>query len=163
MPANTDTAAFNARMGELVPELKNKYGHFPMQRDVWVPPTGKSPDGKPAFMASPKAERGATKPVQDGYVWGPGSLGFGYYHLTTKDAYKGLESRLRGESAPDITCCFRGSTDKKELKEIHLIMYARSHSPKPDDFVAREHAAKMNGAAFRGQDDFGLWEMRLKK
>ena len=152
---------FNARMAELVPELKSEYGRYPMKREKWVPssPNEKSPDGKPSFLASPR-DPGNTKPLLDDYVWGPGSRGFGYYHLTTKEAYATLEARLQSASAP--TCCFGGSKDKSDLKELHIIMYYRAGSPKPDDDIAREHGAKMSGAAFRAPDDFGLWELNLK-
>lgn len=157
--------SYNAKMGELVPELKNKYGHRPMNRDKWVSTSGTAPDGQPAFIAHPKPTGGQQNLVKDGYVWGPGCKGFGYYHLTTQDAYKALGARLKNETVPGCGCgggSSLSSKDMSDLKAIEILMYSRGQSPKPNDDYAREHAAQAMGQAFRPADDIGAWELKLK-
>lgn len=165
MASTSYYSSYNAKMAELVPELKSKYGQCPMKRDKWVRASETVPNGQPAFIAHPKPSKGQTNPVKEDYVWGPGSKGFGYYHLTTQDAYKALGARLANEAVPGCGC-FGGSSmsskDKSDLKQIEILMYSRGQSPKPDDAYAKEHAIQANGQAFRPADDIGVWELKLK-
>ena len=121
----------NAKMQKRVPELKSKYAAYPMNEVSWLKPPAKAPNGKPLFIKSPQPEKGEVKEVKLDYVWGPGTYGFGYYHMLMKEAYVILSARLQKESAPSIGCgCFGGGEkdpDKlSDLKEIHHIMYFRS-------------------------------------
>lgn len=128
----------NAKMRKRVPELKSEYAAYPMNYEGnWPKPPATAPDGNKLFVKSPPAPKGEAKELKDDYVWGPGTYGFGYYHLLTKDAYKILEARLAVDSAPTVGCggCFgKGSSGadeydperRSDLKEIHHIVYFRS-------------------------------------
>lgn len=162
--------SINAMMGRVVPELNSSYAAYPMANKAWVSASGKAPDGQPAFEASPKAPKGETKPLKKDYVWGPGTRGFGYYHMTTKEAYVILSARLQHEAggSAHAGCCGRSKTSdetprQEALKEIHHLMYFRSQSPVPNDKEARIHGLRQNAAAFRPDSDLGPWDIKPSK
>jgi hypothetical protein len=48
---------------QLVSELAaSKYTAYPMEQTKWLSPKEKTHEGNPAFIASPKPEKGQTKP-----------------------------------------------------------------------------------------------------
>eukprot|EP00581_Thalassiosira_minuscula_P012943 CAMPEP_0183721572 /NCGR_PEP_ID=MMETSP0737-20130205/13808_1 /TAXON_ID=385413 /ORGANISM="Thalassiosira miniscula, Strain CCMP1093" /LENGTH=176 /DNA_ID=CAMNT_0025951609 /DNA_START=48 /DNA_END=578 /DNA_ORIENTATION=+ len=144
---------------QLVPELRSRHARHPLNRSHWIHPTkeARTPqaDGDEAtFIAYPKPQKGQTVPVKEGYVWGPGSKGFGYYHLLTKDSYVALAARLANETTPTISCCFGGKpkTSKDDTEDIRhvyqFVVYPRSKSPVPNDSVAYSHGIAEGRANF---------------
>lgn len=158
--------ALNDAMAFYVPELKSRYGQYPMNHGAqWLSAKCTHPDGKPAFLAAgAPPNQNEEKDLIDDYVWGPGTLGFGYYHLTTKESYKILAARLRELSAPNLAGVFSKAKRqrKEQLKQIEIILYYRSASPVPQDAHARTHGLQTNAAAFRPPDDLPFWQYRLK-
>ena len=95
------------------------YADFPMNYGAkWLRGGDKVPvgpqTGEPAFIRTDNVMPSdvGVDGFRAGYVWGPGPSGFGYYHLTTKEAYKALEARLQVDAAP--VCCFGQSKEKHE-------------------------------------------------
>jgi hypothetical protein len=164
------TDDMNAKF-QVVPELAaSKYGAYPMELTKWLSPQEKTPEGNPAFIASPKPEKGQTSVLKPDYVWGPGMYGFGYYHLLTKESYKILAARLHNELAPDVGCsCFGGGSstadtpNRKDLAEVHIVMYYRSKSSVPNDSVARKEGLKADGIAFQPMDNLSILDLKPSK
>jgi hypothetical protein len=122
----------------------------------WLTPslTNESDVPIPPFIA-PNAKskvRGQnTNPVKEDYVFGNGSVGVGYYHMLTKDAYDILAIRLVNRNARKeqvlsnyscyICCCpcissLRTSKEKLETEIQHLndmidMIRARRNAPRP--------------------------------
>jgi hypothetical protein len=95
---------------------------------------------------------------------------FGYYHLLTKESYVILASRLQSEASPEVDCsCFGGGNsteetpNKKDLPDVHIVMYYRSKSPVPNDRLAREHGLKADGAAHAPMDDICILDIKPSK
>jgi hypothetical protein len=87
----------------------------------WTEPDGKSPDGKMGFLV---ATTGGISRFKDGYIFGRGSKGLGYYHQTTRDAYTILGQRLdvRAQALEQsIACdqCCGGKSSKSKLNELN--------------------------------------------
>mmetsp|Transcript_2910 Transcript_2910/g.6740 ORF Transcript_2910/g.6740 Transcript_2910/m.6740 type:complete len:168 (-) Transcript_2910:192-695(-) len=138
---------------QLVPELRSPLAAYPMDRKKWLPPMAKTSDGKVGFIASPQPPKGETKQLKPDYVWGPGTRGFGYYHVLTKEAYVALEARMAKELAPTVSCCSGKSKDEdrdmEDLRYVHrIVVYPRSKSPIPKDTYALEHSVAEGRAAF---------------
>lgn len=99
----------NAALND-VPELwKNPLATFPMSLERWVEPgamieTTSIDDDKvekvPAFIAS-KESTGKRK----NYVYGPGLLGRGYYHIQTRASYQILSRRYSQQLKSSTPCC----------------------------------------------------------
>lgn len=152
----------NAKM-QLVPELRSEYASYPMERAKWLSAGDKAPDGNRAFIASPKPEKGETKELKPDYVWGPGTYGFGYYHLLTKESYVILSARLQSEPSQGCSCFGSSTKDtpkQEDLNDVYLVMYYRSKSPVPNDRMAKEHCLKEAGMAFRPADDLGVFDVK---
>ena len=148
---------------KVVPELRSRHARYPLNRERWLVPskdatTPKQDGSEPTFIACPKPPKGQTNPMKEGYVWGPGSKGFGYYHLLTKDSYVALAARLHGETSPTVTCCGgKPKKDKTEADDLHhvyqFVVYPRSKCPLPKDSVAYNHGVEEGGAAFINPED----------
>jgi hypothetical protein len=141
----------------LVPELHSAFARYPLDRPRWIRPTQethtpKADGGELTFMSFPPPPKGETNDIRMNYVWGPGTKGFGYYHLLTKESYVALAGRLHSETAPSIPCCGGGAAskeDKGDLEEVYLnIVYPRSKSPVPKDSYAQNHAIAEARAGF---------------
>ncbi len=145
----------NAAMKRVAPELSSKFAIYPLQRKFWLSPEAKSGPNNDqsitAFIAHPRNDKGTPSPsLKEDYVWGPGSFGFGYYHLLTRDSYKILHARMREEYGGDICCCYgpvhsTASTGVlkptgKDYDTVKNIMYNRSICSRPDDYLAQKEA-----------------------
>ena len=80
----------------------------------------------------------------------PGSKGFGYYHLLTKDSYVALAARLHGKTSPTVSC--RGGKNKQDSAELEdlrhvyqFVVYPRSKCPVPKDSLAYNHGVEEGG------------------
>ena len=103
--------------------------------------------GEPCFIAV----KGVTnQPMKEHYVYGAGTLGWGYYHLLTRDSYNILYVRL-SNTIPYMCCsCFNKEATRAidEHDQITRICYNRSVASIPDDFQAAKDAeAKARGTA----------------
>ncbi|KAL7490732.1 hypothetical protein ACHAWT_000269 [Skeletonema menzelii] len=134
----------NAKMARIAPVLKSPYAQYPLSaqsgRSMWVNPDGgRTAKGEPCFIAG----QGKDQPImKEHYVYGAGSLGFGYYHLLTRDSYKILYIRLQS-STPYVCCsCFNKEATRAldEHDEITRICYNRSVATIPDDIQAVKDA-----------------------
>ena len=83
----------------VAPELNSPYAKYPLSsssgRNEWVDPgTGRTSKGEPCFI---KGGGGwtPTTPTKQDYAYGPGPLGFGYYHFLTRESYAVLYGRFR--------------------------------------------------------------------
>ena len=152
----------NERM-QLVPELRSPFARFPLDRPRWIRPTREQHTPKEVgwertFIACPPPPKGTKNDVKMNYVWGPGSKGFGYYHLLTKESYVALSARMHSECAPPIPCCGGATKEseekRKELEHVYLlIVNPRSKSPVPQDTYAVNHTYADAGAAFIPPED----------
>mmetsp|Transcript_19417 Transcript_19417/g.55857 ORF Transcript_19417/g.55857 Transcript_19417/m.55857 type:complete len:204 (-) Transcript_19417:176-787(-) len=149
---------------QLVPELRSKFARYPLDRPRWIRPTResntpKADGGELTFIPHPKPPKGQTNPVKMNYVWGPGTKGFGYYHLLTKESYTALAGRMHSECAPPTPCCGGANSKddearRKELEHVYLlIVNPRSQSPVPKDTYALTHTYAQAGAAFTPPED----------
>lgn len=106
---------------------------------MWVDPRGKTAEGKPLFIKGEGSQEPARK---DDYVYGPGPLGWGYYHLLTRVSYEILFRRMHS-STPFVCCCFATKEARMQLsdhEDVRLIMYNRSVASIPDDKQAAKDA-----------------------
>ena len=92
--------------------------------------TATGPKKEPCYIRSAKDEG-----RKEDYVFGPGPMGFGYYHLLTRASYAALYARMTQESP--VPCCFWFMYGKKRRLEfsgydqVERIVYARSRSSVP--------------------------------
>lgn len=123
-------------MARVASELSSPYAKFPLKRKAWLSPAGKTAKGEAAYISAPSGS-----PARANYVHGPGSRGFGYYHLLTPDSYKALYARLHNQ-APN-PCCACSKVARQELSDfddVKTIVYNRSVARIPDDDQGREDA-----------------------
>ena len=137
----------NQKMAKVCPELASSYAKYPLKQSRWLDPQDTGPKGEPCFMAS-QQDAG----VKMDYVFGPGRLSRGYYHLLTKDSYKILYARTLN-TAPSGCCAFdkaaRQAVDDHDT--VKRLMYNRSVASIPDDAVGASdaiHGAKQTAQAF---------------
>ncbi len=133
-------------------ELKSPYARYPLSaqsgRTMWVNPNGgKTSKGEPCFIAG----QGKVQPIiKEHYVYGAGTLGWGYYHLLTRDSYNILYVRL-SNTTPYMCCsCFNKEATRAIDEHDHItrICYNRSVASIPDDIQAAKDAeAKARGTA----------------
>eukprot|EP00558_Chaetoceros_sp_UNC1202_P005986 CAMPEP_0197233170 /NCGR_PEP_ID=MMETSP1429-20130617/1317_1 /TAXON_ID=49237 /ORGANISM="Chaetoceros sp., Strain UNC1202" /LENGTH=172 /DNA_ID=CAMNT_0042691381 /DNA_START=19 /DNA_END=537 /DNA_ORIENTATION=- len=144
----TDTNnKINQGMGRIARELRSNYATFPLKRKAWLDPNAQIDTGAPAFIPHAKdSNKNVTPTFKDDYVWTPGSCGFGYYHLLTRDAYVGLHVRLRKNPPPIewCSCCLPSNSRTGQLandyEDAVSIVYNRSIASRPDDFLAGKEA-----------------------
>ena len=108
-------------------------------RSMWVKPDGGRTDkGEPCFIAG----QGKNQPMKEDYVYGAGSLGYGYYHFLTRDSHKILYRRLQSETMFACCSCFNKEATKAidEKDEISRLCYNRSVATIPDDIQAAKDA-----------------------
>lgn len=147
----------NHAMKQYLPETAGcNYADYPMNFPRWLNPKDKAPDGKPCFLQTSNSL--PAEGIKVGYVWGPGNLGFGYYHLLTQHAHKTLFTRIshrRVNIGPDSGggggCCgCFGEVDPRtkmpsgvssdDIDDLRLIFHARSVASVPNDGQARQDA-----------------------
>ena len=146
----------NHAMKQYLPETAGcSWADYPMKFPRWLKANEQAPDGKPCFIKTENVlpEEG----VKVAYVWGPGNLGFGYYHLLTKQANKILYTRIlnrkvfTGTSSGGGGCCgCFGEVDPRSkiptgvsadlIDDLRRLFYARSVATIPNDDKAREDA-----------------------
>mmetsp|Transcript_1834 Transcript_1834/g.2271 ORF Transcript_1834/g.2271 Transcript_1834/m.2271 type:complete len:139 (+) Transcript_1834:1-417(+) len=110
-----------------------------MKREMW-----EDEKSKDLFIPS-NDSNGNGKDFKLDYVYGPGRMGFGYYHLLTIDSYKALYARLRNE-APTVCCCFGTKAAREEASEwddVLTIVYNRSIASRPDDVIGAQDAIRI--------------------
>jgi hypothetical protein len=131
----------NEKMVKVAPELASSFAEYPMTREYWLDPITKINDNTPAFISHPKDPNQLTSPpLKIDYVYGPGPLGIGYYHLLTRESYISLHRRLRNEATVQC-CCFGSSTPGAEFQyEVKNIVYNRSIATRPDDILGQQQA-----------------------
>lgn len=135
---------------------KCSYADFPMRHARWLTPKEKTPDGQPCFIKT--GNELPAEGIKPGYVWGPGSFGFGYYHLLTKSAHVTLYARINnrrvfvgGNSNKGGCCgCFGGETDPRskmpsgvsadDIDDLRRLQHARSVATIPNDGQAQADA-----------------------
>mmetsp|Transcript_28013 Transcript_28013/g.44054 ORF Transcript_28013/g.44054 Transcript_28013/m.44054 type:complete len:180 (-) Transcript_28013:1213-1752(-) len=142
----------NAKMARVASELTSPYAKYPLSaqtgRSMWVNPSGgRTAKDELCFIAGQGKDEPMKKPD---YVYGPGTMGYGYYHLLTRDSYKILYVRL--QSAAPVACCscFNKEATRAidEHDEVTRICYNRSVATIPDDIQAAKDAeAKARGTA----------------
>jgi len=137
----------NAAMPKVAPELASKYVSYPMKRQVWLSVNGQIDGNVPAFIPHKKDPNFPNTPLKDDYVWGTGPRGFGYYHILCREAYVILYHRISFMVAPGSCCsCYSPqpshgeAPSANELHDVKEVIYARSVSSRPDDFLAVKEA-----------------------
>ena len=150
------------------------------QTDRWTPINGKTSFGLPAFI--PAAAKATTRgennnPQKDQYIFGKTTATslvhrneLGYYHISTKEAYEILSSRVKsniGKKEIDyavvscITCGIGGKRLQKEiqdLKDIHGIVKARASAPSPQGIVGlRPEDQQDKSKRNNHYSDTGVW------
>jgi len=93
----------------------------------WTPVSGTAPDGSPPFIMhySKSKIRGVNRNgFRNNYIFGKGPSGIGYYHISTKEAYKVLLTRIdrhlikiHNDLSCAKLCCFWNRPHVKSLKE----------------------------------------------
>ena len=132
----------NEKMGRVAPELASPFAKYPLSaksgRNMWVNPNGGTTSkGEPCFIQG----QGKTQPMKQHYVYGAGSMGFGWYHLLTRDSYRALYNRLH--STAPVPCCAFSKEARKALHDhddITRICYNRSVASIPDDLQGAKDA-----------------------
>lgn len=150
-----------------------RYTETTKETHCWTPVNGKTPCGLLAFYsANPKATtRGENaNPPKDDYIFGKAASQLGYYHITTKEAYDILSSRVESKISKKgidyavvscLTCGIGGKGLQKELqklKDIHGIVKARASAPLPQGIVGlRPEVQQDKLKRNRHYSDTGVW------
>ena len=138
--ANSKT---NENMVKVAPELASSFAQYPIKRKAWLHPSANINDsGTPAFISRPKDRKHKTMPplLKLDYVYGPAKLGWGYYHLLTRESYIALWGRLRNEAHPPARICCFVSPIGELYEEVKAIVYNRSTATRPDDILAYQES-----------------------
>ena len=128
----------NDILPRVAPELASKYAKHPLAREMWLDASVKT-DEFVAFIPHPKDPNFPEPAMKEDYVWGPGPMGYGYYHLLTRASYKVLHARLSNKSSVGC-CCVPQSREQSNLDEVKTIVYNRSIASRPDDLLAYKEA-----------------------
>ncbi len=148
----------NQSMKVLLPETNGcSYADFPMTGKKWLSGKDKAPEGGYCFLRT-EATMPKDPGFKQGYVWGSGPFGFGYYHILTKEAHITLYHRIQnrrvftGESSSGgfCSCCFGSSPEDPDgiptslpeipaddLDNLRRLFHARSVATKPNDVQAQ--------------------------
>ena len=148
----------------------------------WTSTFGTAPDGQPGFI--PANSRSTTKgvnsnPKKPDYIFGEESKGLGYYHITTREAYKILLKRVHVRSmdlANEVQCLTCGSyvflfgffskpsciSEKEdELSELNVtrdVIKARAEADFPIGEVGISPAVRNNNGIVRKYySNTGIW------
>jgi hypothetical protein len=143
----------------------------------WTKLNGTAPDGKPGFVpANAKStSRGVNaNPMITDYIFGNSPVGLGYYHVTTREAYQILKTRvsqqvhiLENELACS-QCCTLGFKPKcitdieaqvDELQTVRDVVIARADADVPVGDVGVVPVGLHSDARRRNQyySDTGMW------
>ena len=138
-----DADEINRKMHGVAKELSSKYAVYPLKGEAWLSAAAMVDDDTPAFIAKGKDPNFPTQIMKDDYVWGTGPKGYGYYHLTTRYAYKILHNRL--ENGKSAGCCCFGTKggDSTYDDDVMDVIYYRSVASKPNDFTAYQDAIEL--------------------
>ena len=83
--------SFPVRVSSLKQELASSFAAYPIKRKSWLHPSAEINDRTPAFISWPNDPNQVTTPVLKlDYVYRPEKLGWGHYHLLTKESYIAL-------------------------------------------------------------------------
>lgn len=134
----------NDIMASIAPELASHFARYPLQgTQPWTEANATTPDGSPAFIPSP-----SNQGLKQHYVYGSGSLGKGYYHLTTRASYNILFHRIQATAPNNCCACSADArTAYANHDKIRLMCYYRYMSPVMDDRIGEQNAM----AAARGE------------
>mmetsp|Transcript_28255 Transcript_28255/g.81726 ORF Transcript_28255/g.81726 Transcript_28255/m.81726 type:complete len:198 (+) Transcript_28255:242-835(+) len=163
----------NKKMAAFCPELSSSYAEYPLipddtGRTNWVDLEGTTVQGDPVFVADEVSHssstvgssRVASAERRDDFVYGKGPMGWGYYHLLTRESYVILHKRL--QSTVPTACCMNANI-RQEIEDhdaVTRVVYARSISPIPDD----ERAANESFNRSRGRNSsVGSYEAVMKE
>ena len=145
-----------------------------VEEGPWLKPTSTLPNGEKCFISASVHSKKA-KEKQDGYIYGHEELGFGYYHVRTKEAYKILmvrvDKRIRAKES-DLGCvnlwnCFCPSSpsarakqtklreELNELIEVKGVLGARYRADTPTGVVGLPQ--EITAVAARYYDESGNW------
>ena len=143
--SNNANSRTNENMVKVAPELASSFAQYPIKRKAWLHPSANINDsGTPAFISNPEVRnnRRATMPpvLKLDYVYGRAKLGWGYYHLLTKESYIALWGRLRNEAHPPARLCCFASPIGELYEEVKAIVYNRSTATRPDDILAYQES-----------------------
>ncbi|KAL7535936.1 hypothetical protein ACHAXR_006823 [Thalassiosira sp. AJA248-18] len=134
----------NAQMASVAPELASPYAKYPLSASggrMWVNPNGgKTSKGEPCFIPGDGKPTKHTM-LRENYVYGAGTMGFGWYHLCSRDPYNILYHRL--QSTAPVPCCACSKEARKGLcdhDDVSRICYNRSVASIPDDEQATKDA-----------------------
>jgi hypothetical protein len=131
----SDIVSTNAKMVKFCPELESEYARYPMSHRKWLDLKATTANGEKAFLKEPNNKNNI---VKLDYVYGPGPLGRGYYHIMTRPAYVILYHRLLSQAPPGCCCALdqdsRNNYDQWD--DVKRIVRARSVATQPDDQVA---------------------------
>jgi hypothetical protein len=151
--------------------------------DTWTNPDGLTAKGEPGFITPSEKSKargvnGNPSKSEEGYIFGMGTKGLGYYHETTRDAYQILRTRIAAQVARTeyelqshiayISCfsCGRQHTDARtkslvarldKLKIIQDLALARSKADFP---IGKLEIKERQGDQKRDDTyvtDGGLW------
>lgn len=147
----------NRIMKIYIPETDGcSYADFPMHHGPkWLRGNDQTPKGQPCFIRTenfmPPDDAGVTGGFKTGYIWGAGPFGYGYYHLTTKNAHNLIYARIvngkvtvSGAGAESWCPCFGGGQvdprtklptglTRDEKDDMRLLFHARSVATQPSD------------------------------
>mmetsp|Transcript_8504 Transcript_8504/g.10754 ORF Transcript_8504/g.10754 Transcript_8504/m.10754 type:complete len:166 (-) Transcript_8504:187-684(-) len=132
----------NETLSRIVPELASQYAKYPMKRNSWLDPSSTTFEG---FIPYVKDKNVITITLKVDYVWGPGTRGFGYYHLLTRDSYVILNARLKNNAPAQCSVCCGSNARKRynDHTDVENIVYARSIASRPDDFLGQQEVIQI--------------------
>mmetsp|Transcript_12363 Transcript_12363/g.23166 ORF Transcript_12363/g.23166 Transcript_12363/m.23166 type:complete len:172 (+) Transcript_12363:125-640(+) len=131
----------NDELSRVAPVLSSPFARYPLHRERWLKPFETLSDGRPAFIPTsnfPHSLMNLDTDIPD-YVWGYGSLGKGYFHLLTKEAYKNLLDYMNMtelEVTNYMGSIFPGYHKRQqEFEEVKNIVHRRYCLKKPDEVI----------------------------
>mmetsp|Transcript_11066 Transcript_11066/g.14466 ORF Transcript_11066/g.14466 Transcript_11066/m.14466 type:complete len:560 (+) Transcript_11066:204-1883(+) len=143
----------------------------------WLSSFDYTPDGKPTFeaMAEKSSEKGVNaNPKREGYIFGEGSRGVGYYHEQTREAYQIICTRLQkkitynegkikeNECAMIMCCCLIPciacdikyfDEEIKKTRAILAVMEERKDASHPQGFARSKDTSSGPGRRKDNKDN----------
>lgn len=156
IPPNPLQEKMNQKMTEYVPELDSEYALTPMSNGFsWRRTSSKLDDGRACFIqhAGDLSQIHET-PVKKDYIWIPGDvhkeLLAGYYHLSTKEAYREVLRRMLQKDKERknsnlnnaLKLKFRSKDQKEDdrvTRKVLSLIRLRLKSLEPNDVHATTH------------------------
>ena len=143
----------------------------------WLSSFDYTPDGKPTFeaMAEKSSEKGVNaNPKREGYIFGEGSRGVGYYHEQTREAYQIICTRLQKKITynegktkdlkcvmimcffliPCIACDIKNLEEEiKKTRAILAVMEERKDASHPQGFARSKDTSSGPGRRKDNKDN----------